>query len=80
MKIPPVLSAPQGSPADQATQDLIEGCKPLGMYIAAMPDSPERAAALQHFNECLLWVHQAILRACGTGRVVVADSRDLQKP
>lgn len=74
MRVPPVLSAPQGSPADQATNDLIESCKPLGMYLASMPDSDERTLALQHFNESMLWASQAILRSCGTGRIVMLDA------
>lgn len=72
MKMPPILSAPQGSTADQATQDLLAACEPLGRYIATLPAIPERAAALQHFNECLLWASQAILRSTDAGKIFIA--------
>jgi hypothetical protein len=72
VKIPPVLLAPSGTVADQATADLLAACEPLGRFIVSLPPSDERDRARVHFNEALLWAQQAILRALPDQRVIVA--------
>jgi hypothetical protein len=70
VKIPPVLGA---SPAtEQAVGDLIAAAGPLGQYLLSLPASGERDRALVHFNDTLLWAHQAVVRATGGRSILVA--------
>lgn len=77
MKIPPMLAAPHGSPADQATQDLVESCRPLAVFVVSLPDSDEKQLAAEHLNAAMLWAHQALLRSMGAQRVHLASVADL---
>lgn len=79
MKIPPILFAPQGSPADQATQDMLAAAQPLGAFLCSLPPSGEREQAVIAMSAAMLWASQAVLRAMPHSRVVIADASELQR-
>jgi len=69
-RVPPALTATLAT--DEDVSALMDSCKALGQRIAALPPSVERDIALQRFNECMLWAHQAIIRAAGPALLVSA--------
>jgi hypothetical protein len=72
VRIPPQLFAPSGSPAEEATLELMAAARPVAEFIGSLPDSEERRQAAIALNASLLWASQAVLGTMPHGRVVIA--------